>query len=45
MRTLECKKLEKDMHSKKQWDDLKVPPNLIKNLTAVPLVYARPSII
>lgn len=45
MRTLEFKKLEKDMHSKKQWEDLKVPAPLIKNLTSIPLVYARPSII
>lgn len=45
MKTLQFKKVEKDLHSKKQWEDLKVPECLIKNLTSTPLVYARPSII
>jgi hypothetical protein len=45
MRTLEHKKIKKDLHSKKSWEDIKVPEALIANLTKPPLMYTKPSLI
>lgn len=45
MRTLDYKTVKVDIHSKKTWEDIKVPEALIKNLTKEPLLYSKPSII
>lgn len=45
MRTLEFKKIEKEMQSKKSWEQIGVPEELIKNLVNEPLAYSKPSLI
>jgi hypothetical protein len=40
------KNIEKDMNSKKNWEDLpQVPPQLVANLVNEPLLYKKPSMI
>ena len=45
MMTIKGKIIVKDLLSKKSWESLDVPDDIIKNLVKLPLKYSKPSLI
>ena len=45
MMAIKGKIIVKDLFSKKEWESLDVPDDIIKNLVKLPLLYTRPSLI
>ena len=43
MMTIKGKNIVKNLLAKKNWEDLDVPDDIIKNLVKLPLKYSKPS--